>query len=827
MLLIHPIRYRLRLEPDLTHFKFKGRVEIQLDIQGQGNELALDVLELQIQRCQVRSGNGFMDCSFKLDAQKEKLEITLPAALSGVLTLGIDYLGEINNKMAGFYRSKTVLHDQETYIALTQFQEQDARRAFPCLDHPAQKAVFEIELIIPAHLTAISNCPIEKEEALADNKKRVRFQPTPKMSTYLVFFSVGEFAFLEDPGKVQVRVAALPSLLEYAEYSLKFGRKSLAYSEDYYDVPYPLPKLDLIAIADFIFGAMENWGAITFRENALLLYPGITSKAGEERICEVIAHEIAHQWFGNLVTPSDWKYLWLNESFATYFGYGVVDHYYPEWEVWDQFVHEQVDIALQRDAYQETTPIEIAGTERVTINLSTAPIIYSKGGSMLRMIEAYIGPQNFQTGLRHYLKKFEYACAASHDLWDAFTEASAKPIGRIMKTWVEQPGFPLLTATRTDNRLNIRQERFTYLPLHSEQVWPVPLVVNCYYRDGSSKTIATLLETAQTTLELDPEVTVYKLNFGQRGFFRVHYLDKPNLTELGTRVLNKTLPPLDRWGLDNDLYALVRKGSIRLADYLEFFAYYRNEDAWLPLLSISDNLLHAYLVMDPKQRARITAVAKPFLARVMDAIAYEPKPGEKHGVSILREQIIWLSALLGLKPVVTLCIEQFQKLLQKGVIHEDLMKSVMKVAALQGNQATFTWLEKNLKTTTSEHTRTNITIALGCFQKQELIEQAKQFILSEIPARNISIAIGCLAANPHAIPGMWDWYLANLHKFEAYHPLSYERVIAAIIPICGMGKEQAIKSFFSDYIKKNKKVRDAVNLSLERLEVNLRMRGRI
>jgi tricorn protease interacting factor F2/3 len=827
MLLVNPIHYRLHLEPDLVTFKFKGLVEIQLDIQGQGAELALDAVDLEIQRCQFSLSNGFTDCAFKVDTPNEKLLITLPSDRTGKISVKIDYQGQINNKMAGFYRSKTVLNDQETYIALTQFGENDARRAFPCLDHPAQKAVFELELIIASHLTAISNCPIEKEEVLTDGRKRVKFQATPKMSTYLVFFSVGEFAFLADAGQVQVRVAALPSMLEYAKYSLDFGRKSLSYSEDYYGIPYPLPKLDLIAIADFAFGAMENWGAITFRENALLHYPGITSKAGEERICEVIAHEIAHQWFGDLVTPSDWKYLWLNESFATYFGYGVVDHYYPEWEVWDQFVHEQVDIALQRDAYQETTPIEIAGTERVAINLSTSPIIYSKGGSMLRMIEAYIGDRNFQNGLQHYLKKFEYACATSHDLWDAFEEASAKPISRIMKAWVEQPGFPLLIATRSNNSLTIRQERFTYLLVHSEQVWPVPLVIKCFYGDGSSKSITLLLESSQTTLELDPEVTAYKLNDGQRGFFRVHYQDNQNLTELGTRVLNKTLPPLDRWGLDNDLYALFRKGSITLADYLDFFAYYRNENAWLPLLSISDNLLHAYLVMDPKQRARITAIAKPFLARVMDSIGYEPRPGEKHGVSILREQIIWLSALLGLKSVVTLCLEKFQELMQKGKIHEDLMKSIMKVAALQGNQATFTWFEKTLKTTPSEHTRTNITIALGCFQKQELIERAKQYILSEIPARNIFIAIGSLTTNPHAIPGMWDWYLANLKKFEAYHPLHYERIIASIIPICGIGKEQTIRNFFNDYLKKNDKFQDAVKWSLERLEVNLRMRGRI
>ncbi len=263
---------------------------------------------------------------------------------------------------------------------------------------------------------AISNGAIEEEAPLDNGKKRITFEQTPKMSTYLVFFGVGEFEFTLDTEDPRVRVATLPGMKPYATFGLEFGRKSLAFSEAYYGVPYPLPKMDLIAIPDFAFGAMENWGAITFRENLLLHYPEITSKSGEERICEVIAHEIAHQWFGNLVTPADWKYLWLNESFATYFGYGIVDHYYPQWETWQQFLWGSTGSAMARDALLENFAIEIPGGDHVVINVSTAPIIYSKGGSILRQVEGYIGAENFQKGLQDYLKTFEYDNAASQDL---------------------------------------------------------------------------------------------------------------------------------------------------------------------------------------------------------------------------------------------------------------------------------------------------------------------------------------------------------------------------------------------------------------------------
>ena len=339
-------------------------------------------------------------------------------------------------------------------------------------------------MVVDQHLDAVSNMPIIEERTLEAGKKHVKFDRTPKMPTYLLFFGVGEFERLEDHGKVLVRVLTMPGMSRQGRFGLQFGRQALTFCEDYYGTPYPLPKLDLIAISDFAAGAMENWGAITFRENLLLHDPEVTSRSGEERICGVIAHEMAHQWFGNLVTPADWKYLWLNESFATYLGYAVVHHYFPAWEMWSQFLYGQTEVALDRDALQQTTPIEIPGGAHVVINVSTAPIIYNKGGSILRQIEGYIGESSFKKGLRGYLAKHQYGSAASQDLWQAMEAVSESPVKEMMRSWVEQKGYPLIEVHRDQDTLHLRQRRFTLLPNDARQTWMIPVAIRVIREGG-------------------------------------------------------------------------------------------------------------------------------------------------------------------------------------------------------------------------------------------------------------------------------------------------------------------------------------------------------
>ena len=822
---VAPKNYQIHLVPDLDNFTFTGKVTLTVEAKTAIQELCLNILELTIFSCAVELNSDFIECVFETDTDKEELNILLPQKMEGDIRIKIRYEGMINDKMAGFYRSQYVSSEKTKHIAVTQFEESDARRAFPCVDHPAKKATFDIIMEVDKDLVAISNADISEETPLDNRKKCVRFEQTPKMSTYLVFFGVGEFEFTRDTKDPRVRAVTLPGMKSYAKFGLEFGRKSLAFSEEYYGIPYPLPKMDLIAIPDFAFGAMENWGAITFRENLLLHYPDITSKSGEERICEVIAHEIAHQWFGNLVTPSDWKYLWLNESFATYFGYGVVDHYYPQWETWQQFLYGQTASAMARDALLENFAIEIPGGEHVVINVSTAPIIYSKGGSILRQIEGYIGADNFQKGLRHYLKTYAYDNAASQHLWDSFEQASEQPIGKMMQSWIEQAGFPMISVKKKENKLELTQKRFTFLANDSDQTWLVP-VTFCFFSDTAAiEQMTVLMDGSKHEIEIPEHANAYKVNDKQTGFYIVNYQDAENLDALGRRVRDKSLPPEDRWGLQSDMYSLCKNGTTSISAYLKFLSCYENEDAFLPLISISNNLQHAALLMGDSTKEKISSLVRPWFEKVLKHIGYEPAPAEKHTTAILREQLIWHAVLSGSEKAADFASEQFAGLMQGIAVHPDIMKSVLQVGAFSGNAETFEWLNRRLQSSKIEHERMNILIALGCFKEKAHLQKSQQYILDEVPARNKFIPIVAMAANPYAIPLLWDWYVSNLDQIEQFHPMLYERVIAAIVPMAAMDNPQEVQEFFEDYMQRTGTAKDVIKLSLERLEINLRMRS--
>ena len=821
-----PINYHITLTPDLKNFTFRGRVEITAECRSAVDEIALNVLELGIDSCRIKSETDEMEAAFDIDQQNELLRIQLPRAVTGKILLTIDYEGLINDKMAGFYRSGYEVEAERRFIAVTQFQESDARRAFPCMDHPGRKATFEIEMIVDAKLSTISNTVITSEKQVASGKKHVIFEPTPKMSTYLLFFGVGEFEFLIDDVDERVRAATIPGRLSYTDFGLVFGRQALAFCEDYYRIAYPLPKMDLIAIPDFAFGAMENWGAITFRENLLLHYPEITSRSGEERICEVIAHEIAHQWFGNLVTPSDWKYLWLNESFATFFGFGVVDHYYPQWGIWQQFLGGQTASAMKRDGLHETFAIEIPGGEHVVINTSTAPIIYSKGGSILRQVKGYIGEDNFRDGLTHYLETHAYGNADSHHLWEAFETIAEKPISKMMKSWIEQPGFPVVDVERKGDTLQLSQQRFTYLPNDFDQCWDIPVNIRLFDSNGNHKAIQILFDQPRVTVALDEETQAYKINDGQTGFYRVRYSNYDDLDALGPHITSGTLPAEDRWGLQSDLYARVRCGTSSIGDYLVFLDYYRNEQAYLPLTDISANLFQAYLVMGNDIRKKIAATGSDLLHNALAAIGFEPQAEEGFTTSLLRDQILLPSVLFGADGVAEFCMNTFEVLRKGQAVHADIQKSVLQVGALKGGEGVFEFLTKRFQTSDSEHERMNLLAAIGCFSDTNLIEQSLQYALDEVPDRNKFIPIVATAHNPYAVDVMWDWYVAHISELEQFHPLLYERIIAGIVPICGIAKADQVIEFFEAYTREHPETGDVVKLSLEKLAINRKMRER-
>jgi aminopeptidase N len=394
----------------------------------------------------------------------------------------------------------------------------------------------------------------------------------------------------------------------------------------------------------------------------------------------------------------------------------------------------------------------------------------------------------------------------------------------MMENWIGQPGFPMVRVRREGDRLVLRQERFTYLPNASTQEWLIPLSLRLFLDGGRSKVLETLLNTRQGDIEIDPRTVAYKLNDGQRGFYRVQYEEADHLEKLGKRIAHKALGPEDRWGIQNDFYAFVKRGDQTLDEYLRFLSCYSDEDSFLPLTNIASNLHHAYLVTDGKER--VASVGRWILDKTLVRIGYEPGPTEPHSTSILRDQMIWHACLYGSNPVSEFALGRFGLMLKGEKVHPDIMRSVMQVGAFCGGEEALQWLLKRFKSSESEHERMNILVAIACFRERKLIEKAQQIILDEVPDRNKFIPIGVLSENPYAMPFMWDWYLSNLERLEGFHPIHYERVISSIVPLCGLSREEEVKDFFKEYLKRKEKMAEVVNLCLEKLEINSRLRNR-
>ena len=384
----------------------------------------------------------------------------------------------------------------------------------------------------------------------------------------------------------------------------------------------------------------------------------------------------------------------------------------------------------------------------------------------------------------------------------------------------------MITVNRRGNQLVLTQQRFTYLPNNSDQKWLVPTTISLFSKTGSTRQLTLLLDDIEQAIDLDEDIVAYKVNERQTGFYRVKYNDQDNIDELGQLVRRQSLPPEDRWGLQNDLYAQVKSGEATLDEYLKFLSFYDREDAYLPLASLAENLYSAYLVMEADRRQKITSLAIPKFEDILANIGYEPTKDEDHPTSMLRDQIIWHAALYGSQSTLDFIHDQFAALMSGAAVHPDIMKSVMQAGALSGNGQVFDWFDQRLRASQIEHERMNILTAIGCFKDASLINRAQQYILDSVPARNQFIPVVALCSNPHAIALMWDWYVSNLAQIEQFHPMLYERVVAAIIPTAGLQRADEVKAFFDDYRTKKDKAKDVINLSLERLEINLRMRNK-
>ncbi|MEM2786574.1 MAG: M1 family aminopeptidase, partial [Candidatus Nitrosotenuis sp.] len=676
-----------------------------------------------------------------------------------------------------------------------QFEAADARRAFPCWDEPAAKATFDVALIVEKNHTAISNTNIISMKKLG-NKTLYKFARTPIMSTYLLYLGVGEFEFLSGKiGKTVIRIATTKGNSSKGKFSLDICKKLLKAYENYFGIKYPLPKLDLIAVPDFASGAMENWGAITFRETILLYDQKTSSTQTKQHIAEVVSHELAHQWFGNLVTMEWWNDLWLNESFATFMATKFVDKFYPEWKLWDQFLEDTMNTAMAIDALHSSHPIDVKVNSPSEIREIFDAISYDKGGCVLRMLENFVTEKIFRAGLRKYLKKFAYKNAKGNDLWDAIGKEAKMPVRAMVNSWLKQVGFPLVEVQKQDSKLLISQKRFVHEKKGKEKgLWQIPLSVS-----QDHKIIRKLVTKSHAVIRIRELPLV--VNSGRAGFYRVKY-SQDLLYGLRPLISEKTLSHIDRWALQNDLFALCVSGDSTIRNYLDFTSNYEDEDDYITQSNVASNLYFLYnkAIMEPFSYEIKNAIHN-FLRTLYDKVGWDAKANEPHTNKLLRSFVLGALGRLDDDEILSEANKRFTAYLKNpSSLDPDIQEAVFSIVAWSGNSLTYKKLLELYRKVTTQEEKIRFLGALCSFKDEKLLKNTLDLSQSkEVRSQNMHMPIMKVAANPYGKKILWPWLKKNWRslrkKVGPGSPL-LNRIVASISQVADASMEKEIRQFF-------------------------------
>ena len=771
-----PTEYAIRIVPNLDNFTFAGSESVKLNVRSPVHQLVLNGLELKIEAASV-DGKELPLSAIKTDNEKELLTLTLPSELAaGDHALTLRFTGKINQQGQGlFYMRYQEQGSGARKVMLgTQFEATDARRFFPCWDEPAFRARFQLTVVVPENWLAVSNMPIESEQKIAGGKE-VRFAPTPPMSSYLNVFVAGELDFIESRvGPTQIRVIATKGKAELGRYALEASAEILKYYNDYFGVPYPLPKLDQIAIPGGFGGAMENWGGITYYESRLLFDPKSSSGETKQNIYEVLAHEMAHMWFGDLVTMAWWDNLWLNEGFASWMGSKCTAHFNPQWEVWlarelprdpTRRIGIAKEAAMEGDARSTTHPIQQRIATEAEANSAFDDITYKKGQSFLRMLESFLGEDVFRDGIRRYIAAHKYSNTTTADLWNALSDASNKSVGEIAAGWTEQPGFPVVTVKReADGKVRLTQERFTVNFKNAPPLlWQIPLTYSVV-----GETPATLLMTDKTAaLENIPADRALKLNLNGAGNYRVEYDDR------SWELLLKALPKLgveDRVNLMSDAWALVQAGRAPVSLYfglvekLPASTDLAEREQIINVLDFVNGLL-----VGSSERERFQRYARSLLRPTFATLGWEPKPNEPPNAGRLRASLIGALGHLNDPEIIAGCRERFEKYLaHPASLPPDLRAPVLAVVGRYADEKTWNKLhELGLKTTSIEDQQ-NYYEALACATDPKLVKKTLAIALTdELPTSRAIFLVSRVARDSGHPDIAWEFAKANMKALLA------------------------------------------------------------
>ncbi|KAG7696028.1 hypothetical protein KL951_003553 [Ogataea haglerorum] len=807
---VKPVHYDLGLKPDLTTFKFDGEVTIALDVKETSDFIELHTLELELSEVQLSTKEGQLaprETSYSKDEQSTTFKFGDNVLKAGEsVQLYIKFVGELNDKLSGFYRSSYTENGETKYLATTQMEATDCRRAFPCFDEPNLKATFSISIVADKQYTCLSNMDVKEEKPVSETQKKVIFNKTPPMSTYLVAFIVGDLKYVESEYKfrdIPVRVYTTPGYEKEGQYSAELAAKALEYYEKVFDIPYPLPKMDMVGIHDFSAGAMENWGLVTYRMVDLLVNETKTNLATKLRVSEVVAHELAHQWFGNICTMDFWDSLWLNESFATYMSWKCCDHFEKDWKIWENFVGDSLQMALSLDALRSSHPIEVPVAHADEINQIFDAISYEKGSAVLRMLANYLGEETFIKGVSHYVKKHMYANAVTEDLWASLSEVSGKDVQSTMNVWTKKVGYPLVQVSEDNGKVTIRQHRYLTTgdvkPEDDETVYPIFLSIRT--DDGVKEFV---FDKKEQELDLKSS-DFFKLNSDTTGVFRVNY-EPERWHTLGAAA--DKLSVEDRIGLVADAGALSVSGYSKTTNLLSLTSLFKNEPSffvWSEMIARISAVKRAWLFEDESIKEGLKALVRSLVSDKCHKAGWKFESSEPFLEQRLKALLFSAAAANGDQKVIDAAKSLFAGYIgnEKSEIDPNLRGTVFSVAATHGSKKEFEALVNLYKETPLADEKQEVLATLGKFEDKELLTKVTDMLLDgTIRTQDVIRPMAGMATHKAGVEHLWDFVTSRWDEIVKAIPASL--TLLAYVVDCAtrgfttMEQYHMVEEFFKD-----------------------------
>ncbi len=793
---VTPTHYTLALTPDLKTATFSGDEAIDLTVKEPTRSITLNAIEIAFQSVTITADGREQTAQVSLDEKKQQASFSFPDTISaGSATLKIRYTGILNNELRGFYLSKTAKRN----YAVTQFEPTDARRAFPSFDEPAFKAAFDVTLTIDAADTAISNSPIVSDTPGPDGKHTLRFAATPKMSTYLVAFLVGDFQCTagEQDG-VALRVCSTPDKVALTPYALDVAKYVLHYYNDYFGIPYPLKKLDLIGIPDFEAGAMENFGAITYRETDLLIDAKTASIDARRNVAEVVAHEMAHQWFGDLVTMQWWDNIWLNEGFATWMETKPVAAMHPEWNIPQMVVDGNQD-TLNVDAQPTTRAIRAKADTPDEINQMFDGIAYGKAGAVLSMVENYLGKQTFRQGVHNYLAAHVYGNATAEDFWGAQTATSGKPVDKIMESLVAQPGVPILEfGLPAGGKVSVAQRRFFLSPSikpDPAQKWTIPV---CFKGDANGQECR-VLTPADKSIEI-PAAKLFFANAGGNGYYRAAYAPA-SYAALAAQA-ESALTPSERIALIGDEWAQMRADKAKVGDYLDLVAALKNDSDSSVFSAAVGNVgsIADRVASTKEERDALTAWIHGNFAPVYAQLG-EPAADDSPNTRELRAQLFSLLTFRGHDSALIAQASQIadRYLADQSSVDATLGQTALVVTAEHGDAALFDRLQKIYESSTNPEIQIQALRLLPQFTDPALLQRALDYAISgKVRNQDAAIQLAIALQIPENRDAAWKFVQSHWSQVQAQlTPEMSNVLVSSAGAFCSAEARDQVKSFFA------------------------------